>query len=162
MITPARAGPAARATLTLTMSSRVAAASSVRGTSSVINAWFVDCSTAVPAPTAKVKASSSAGGIRSRAVRVAEQAGHDHDVALHAEDQPAPVERVGQSQRTRGGVRAPRGLVARSGWRSTPESEVGHPLLRLGVRPALHAEVLLQPVLLPSMVPVRNPLPSGL
>ena len=71
---PAIAGPAARDTLTLTMSSRVAAANSERGTSSVIMACQVGDSMACPAPTANVNASSSAGGIMPKAVRTASRA----------------------------------------------------------------------------------------
>ena len=71
MTTPAIAGPAARETLTLTMSSRVAAASSLRGTSSVISDCQVGAFIAIPAPAANTNASRSAGGIRLRAVRTA-------------------------------------------------------------------------------------------
>jgi hypothetical protein len=53
------------------MSSRVAAASSFRGTSSVIIDCQVGDSTACPAPIANVNANSSAGGIRSTAVSTA-------------------------------------------------------------------------------------------
>jgi hypothetical protein len=71
MTNPAIAGPAARETLTLTMSSRVAAANSERGTNSVIMACQVGDSMACPAPTANVNVSSSAGGIMPKAVRTA-------------------------------------------------------------------------------------------
>ena len=56
---PAMAGPAARATLTLIMSSRVAAAICDRGTSSVIDGCQVGSCRARPAPTRNVNASSS-------------------------------------------------------------------------------------------------------
>jgi len=68
------AGPAARETLTLTMSSRVAAANSERGTNSVIMACQVGDSMACPAPTANVNMSSSTGGIMPKAVRTASRA----------------------------------------------------------------------------------------
>jgi hypothetical protein len=66
-----KGGPAARATLTLIMSSRVAAANSFRGTSSVISACPVGDSMAWPAPIAKVNVRSRAGGIIPRAVSTA-------------------------------------------------------------------------------------------
>jgi hypothetical protein len=68
---PAMAGPAARETLTLTMSSRVAAANSERGTNSVISACQVGEVIARAMPTAKVKINSSAGGIIPSAVSTA-------------------------------------------------------------------------------------------
>ena len=71
MTKPAIAGPAALETLTLTMSSRVAAAISSRGTSSVISDCQVGEFMAMPAPAANTKASSSAGGIMPAAVRTA-------------------------------------------------------------------------------------------
>jgi hypothetical protein len=74
MTNPAIAGPAARETLTLTMSSLVAAANSERGTNSVIMACQVGDSMACPAPTANVNVSSSAGGILPTAVRKASKA----------------------------------------------------------------------------------------
>jgi hypothetical protein len=74
MTNPAIAGPAARDTLTLTMSSRVAAANSERGTNSVIMACQVGDSMACPAPTANVNVSSNVGGILPTAVRTASSA----------------------------------------------------------------------------------------
>src|SRR3954469_26080668 len=71
---PAIAGPAARDTFTLTMSSRVAAANSARGTSSVIRDCQVGDSIACPAPTANVNDNSSAGGIFPTAVSTASNA----------------------------------------------------------------------------------------
>ena len=59
--TPASAGPMDRPTLIDTISNRVAAATSSRGTSSGITDCQVGCSTAPPTPRAKVKISSSAG-----------------------------------------------------------------------------------------------------
>src|SRR4051812_20067125 len=74
MTNPAIAGPAARDTFTLTMSSRVAAANSARGTSSVIRDCQVGDSIACPAPTANVNDNSSAGGILPTAVSTASNA----------------------------------------------------------------------------------------
>ena len=74
MTNPAIAGPAARDTFTLTMSSRVAAANSSRSTSSVIRDCQVGDSIASPAPTANVDASSNAGGIIPTAVSTASSA----------------------------------------------------------------------------------------
>jgi len=71
MTKPAIAGPAARDTLTETMSNRVAAAIWSRGTSSVINDCQVGEFIAIPAPAANTNASSKAGGIMSAAVRTA-------------------------------------------------------------------------------------------
>jgi len=61
---PAIAGPTARATLTLTMSRRVAAAICDRGTSSVMSGCQAGSWIALPTPIANVNASSSSGGTR--------------------------------------------------------------------------------------------------
>jgi hypothetical protein len=96
MPTPARAGPAARATLTMTMSSRLAAANSFRGTSSVIS------------PCPRRRQHGLAGSDREsereeqgrrhhpQGCERGERNSHHDEVVLHAEQQPAPVEGVGQ------------------------------------------------------------------
>ncbi len=71
MTTPARAGPTARDTLTLTRSSLDAARSSVLGTSSGTVAAHVGSCTAAPTPRRKVNAISKAGGICPAAVSTA-------------------------------------------------------------------------------------------
>ena len=94
--TPARAGPAARATLTLTMSSRVAAANSLRGTSSVIR----DCQAGLQHRHAGAdgegEGEQQGGRHHPRRGEHGEQDRHRDEVGLHAEHQPATVERVGQ------------------------------------------------------------------
>ena len=69
MTRPASAGPADRARLTLTISSLVAARSSDLGTSSGMTDCQVGSCTAVPAASAQVKLSRSAGGICPATVR---------------------------------------------------------------------------------------------
>lgn len=62
MMTPARAGPRARAPLTFTMSSRVAAANCSRGTNSVMSGCHAGSWTAPMRPMANVDSSSRGGG----------------------------------------------------------------------------------------------------
>ena len=100
--TPARAGPAARATLTLTMSSRVAAASSLRGTSSVISGCQVGDSTACAGADGEGEGEQQGRGHHPGGGEHGEQDRHHDEVGLHAEHQPAAVERVGQHARRQG------------------------------------------------------------
>jgi len=74
MMRPAIAGPIARDTLTLTMSSWVALEIWSRGTSSVISGCQVGNCIAMLAPMANVKPSRSAGGTRPRQVSRASSA----------------------------------------------------------------------------------------
>ena len=93
---PARAGPAARATLTLTMSSRVAAASSLRGTSSVISACHVGGQHRLAGADGEGEGEQQSGGHQPGSGEHGEHHRHHDEVGLHAEQQPAPVERIGE------------------------------------------------------------------
>lgn len=96
MSAPATAGPTARATLTLIMSSRAAAPISSRRTTSGISDCQVGTCSAMPTPSANVNERSSGAEIAPWKPSNAKGGGDGDRVALHEEQQPAPIEDVGQ------------------------------------------------------------------